>query len=63
MTVKYNQSRYDMLDSPMTDSFFSQGYTEMSLAPPPGSQFMITEVTSEIMISESGDYMITEAIY
>ena len=61
MAIKPNQSDYDVIDqNPLTSSVFNYGSRSSTPFPPPPNSFMITEITEDIMITESGDFMITE---
>ena len=61
MAVKENDSEYDVnTNNPLTASLFNYNSRHSSPFPPPPNFFMITEITLEIMITESGDFMITE---
>lgn len=61
MSIKPSQSKYDTLgETPLNNSRYNQTVTDNTVSPPPPYSFMITEVTEDIMIAESGDFMITE---
>jgi hypothetical protein len=61
MTTKYNQTSYDNIDQPpTTDSPYYKTNKNDTGNGPSGSSNMITEITEFSMISESGDFMITE---
>lgn len=61
MAIKANDTEYDVIkNNPLTTSLFNYGANSGSNVPPPESFHMITEITEEPMITESGDYMITE---
>ncbi len=62
MAIKENNSLYDVIDdNPLTNSLFNYGANSGGLVPPPGSSFMITEITEDFMEMElSTDLMITE---
>lgn len=61
MAVKENDQDYDAINNnPTTHSLFNYSGGGRGVFPPPGSSFMITEITEDFMITESGDFMITE---
>ena len=62
MTIKYNQSYYgNLAPGPLVDSPYSQDTIDGTPEPPPGTRFMITELTNLDMLTEDGmDLMITE---
>lgn len=61
MGIKANNQEYDVVnDNPLVFSLFNFGSNSTSVFPPPPNSFMITEILEEFMITESGDFMITE---
>ena len=61
MAIKENDERYGVIsENPIAFSVFNYGSNSQSPFPPPPNSFMITEITEENMITESGDFMITE---
>lgn len=61
MGIKTNNQEYDvMVDNPLVFSLFNVGANTTALFPPPPNKFMITEITEDFMITEAGDFMITE---
>jgi hypothetical protein len=46
--------------NPLVHSPYVQTNPEGNVAPP-GSEFMITQITDEKMLTENGNYMITES--
>ncbi len=61
MGIKANDQEYDVInDNPINFSLFNHGSNSTGLFPPSTNDFMITEITEEFMITESGDFMITE---
>lgn len=58
----YNNSYFSPMPKVLTVSPFIEEYSEGTLIPPPGSDFMVTEIIHEFMKSEtSTDLMITES--
>ena len=61
MAIKPNNTRYDVeSENPLVDSLYNYGFSASSVNPLPENKYMITEITEDRMITESGDYMITE---
>ena len=61
MAIKTNNTRYDVeQENPLVDSLFNYGFSSSSIKPIPENKYMITEITEDLMITESGDLMITE---
>lgn len=62
MAIKENKQSYDTInDNPIVSSLYNYGHNSGDLNPPPGSSFMITEITEDFMEMElSTDLMITE---
>ena len=61
MGIKANNQDDDVInDNPINFSLFNHGNNHGGFFPPRISGFMITEITEDFMITESGDFMITE---
>lgn len=62
MTIKFNQSRYGMLDyGPLVESPFQQGPIDNNIIPPLDTKLMITELNGDEMEIESSlAFMTTE---
>lgn len=61
MAIKENNSDYDVVNTnPITTSLFNYTGGSNGAFPPPGSSFMITEITEDDMITETDDFMVTE---
>lgn len=61
MAIKENSTAYDIVnDNPLVFSLFNYNSNSTSVFPPPPNFFMITEILGDFMITEAGDFMITE---
>ncbi len=61
MSIKPTHSDFDEIkENPLTFSKFNYGTNSSSPFPPPPNSFMITEITEDFMITEGGDFMVTE---
>lgn len=58
--MKFNNERFGKTDR-LQKNIFNQNFEAGSgITPPPESDFMITEIGSNRMITESGNLMVTE---